>query len=368
MEMACIPKLEFSMRITDLKVKPRCRSALHIPCRTDMVSNIPMVMQSVTLVPGIKRLQHTHRDLQTTSYSIAPAMQVNYATNRMVQVNTTQYQYAEPSQYQPAPVQQQAYAQVNYTAAPIQTTFQQLAAEPERQTVSTSNRLLHLTRVSNCWTLDELEKRIAKVFGTKRRAVIEHAWIPSGTDKYALVLMNSEDLAARVVESLGGNGVKVTGKDGKKRSLKAKLAQEGISEGELAALKAEKNGSVLVGQMNNLSMNGTAQATNGTTEDSGDTFDQSLSSYPSPVIENSWAGKNAVPEADELAGTGRRRSSLPVVNGSFPQPLRKAAIDKIESKTPSFKDKERSSRHGSSQHSSSNGRTTTNGGSKKSRK
>ena len=235
----------------------------------------------------------------------------------MVQVNTTQYQYGDPSQYQPALVQQQTYAQANHPAAAQQATFQQLSAEPERRTVPTSNRLLHLTRVSNCWTIDELEKRIGKVFGTKRSAVIEHAWIPSGTEKYALVLMKSEDLAATVVQNLGAlNGLKITGKDGKKRSLKAKLAQEGISEGELAALKAEKDGPALVGQMNNLSMNGTQQGTNGTTEDTEETFDQSSGSYPSPTTEYSEAEQNAVPEADEIAGTGRRRSSLPVVNGS----------------------------------------------------
>lgn len=296
-------------------------------------------------------------------------MQVNYGTNGIIQVTAAQYQYGDPSQYQPALVQQQTYAQANYPAAVQQVKFQQPAAEPERWTVSTSNRLLHLLRVSNCWTIDELEKRIAKVFGTKRSAVIEHAWLPSGTDKYALVLMKSEDLAATVVQNLGAvNGLKVTGKDGKKRSLKAKLAQEGISEGELAALKAEKNGPALVGQMNNLSMNGTQQGTNGTTEDTEETFDQSFGSYPSPTTENSEAGKNAVSEADEIAGTGRRRSSLPVVNGSFPQPPRKAATEKIESKTTSSKGKERSSRHGSSHHSSSNGWTTANGGSKKSRK
>ena len=311
----------------------------------------------------------SHRDLQALSYSTAPAMQVNYGSNRMVQVNTTQYQYDDPSHYQPAQVQQQTYLQANYPAGAQQAAFQQPAAKPERRTVLTSNRLLHVTRVSNCWTVDELEKRIAKVFGTKRSAVIEHAWIPSGTDKYALVLMKSEDLAATAVKNLGAvDGLKVTGKDGKKRSLKAKLAQEGISEGELAALKVEKNGPALVGQMDNLSMNGTQQGTNGTTEDTEETFDQSFGSYASSTTESSGTGQNAVPEADEIAGTGRRRSSLPVANGSFPQPPRKAAIEKIESKTSSWKDKERSSRHGTSHHSSSNGRTTTNGGSKKARK
>lgn len=295
----------------------------------------------------------------------------------MVQFNTTQYQYGDPSQYQPAQEQQQTYAQANYPATELQATFQQLAAEPERQTVSTSNRLLHLTRVSNCWTIDELEKRIAKIFGTKRSAVIEHAWIPSGTDKYALVLMKLEDLAATVVQSLGLNGVKITGKDGKKRSLKAKIAQEGISEAELAALKAVKNGGTMAAQMNNLSMNGTTQGMNGTSEEEEQSVQQSFDSNSVYTEESYEPARNTRPRDDEIAGTGRRRSSLPIVNGSFPQQLRKAITEvevvKESTKSSSSRDKEKSNRnghsHGSSHHSSSsrtNGETSS--GSKKSRK
>lgn len=227
--------------------------------------------------------------------------------------------------------------------------------------VSTSNRLVHCTRLQGCESKGEIRRKILSVLSAKDDKSIEHLWIPTrphdGSERgHALILMSSEKLAHTVVRNL--KDVKVKGKDGTKRLMKVKIAKEGISDEELAQLNG---GSSLASQMSGMSLK--TQVTDPT---SGEATEQSVqSSYDSCAMSESTGNESApniAAEDEEIPGTGRRKSSLPIVDGSYLQS--KGASEKGEKESKSTKDREKPSRHG--HHSSS--KTSASLGSKKSRK
>lgn len=112
---------------------------------------------------------------------------------------------------------------------------------------------------------------------------------PDGRQRgHALILLRTEDLARRVLEKLNGSSVK--GSDGTKKTLKVKFAQEGATDRTVNPLDPErKNGAP------NMNGNGAGQAQKPTQQQQG-------------------------PHDDPGKAQARRRSSLPIVNGSLSIP------------------------------------------------
>lgn len=311
------------------------------------------------------------------TYSAAPTMQAPYATNHMSPVITSPYQYADPAQFQSVPPQSQqhgpiSYSQSSYPAVSPTATMQQPAAQPQpakQPTVKTSNRLIHCARVQGCESKDEIRRKIQSVLPAREGNPIEHLWIPTrphdGSERgHALILMSSEKLAHTVVRNL--KDVKVKGKDGAKRPIKVKIAKEGVSDAELVQLNA---GNSLASQMNRMSLK--TQATCRPSEEGTEQCVQSFNdSSAMPETTTNESATNIVAEDQEIPGTGRQRSSLPVVVGTYPQSTAKAPTEKFEKESKSTKEREKSSWHGhhSSSHHTSGGKISSTSGFKKSRK
>ena len=320
---------------------------------------------------------YAYSDVQPMTYAAAPTMQAPaYATNHMIQGTTPPYQYAAPSQFPSAPAvpQQQVpmtYSQSSYSAGSPTATMQQPASQARpanMATVPISNRLLHCIRVQRCDSKADISRKVLSVLSSKEVNPIEHLWIPTrtsdGSEKgYALILMRTRGLAEKVVSKL--KEAKVTGKDGKKRSMKFKIAQDGVSDADLAELNADDS---LAGQMNNMSLLTpvTCTISEEGTEQSGQSFDGSTALYETASDESA---PDVAARDHEIPGTGRRRSSLPIVVGTYPHSTVKGVSEKVDTESKSSKEREKSSkhRHHSSSHHTSSSKTSWSSGSKKSR-
>lgn len=194
-----------------------------------------------------------------------------------------------------------------YAYAPYHTATSALASPPFSQpvgppspptTIRLENRRLHLTRTSGASSEKEIRKRVLAACPAHTTNPIEAIEIPTHADGrqrgHALILLQTEEQARCVRERLDGTSVK--GSDGRKHALKVKFAQEGAPE------RTEE----LAVKMAGLGMGGQVG------------FKQELGS-PQVVGGNGkgivGTGDISPPEEPDYERE-RRRSSLPIANGS----------------------------------------------------
>lgn len=186
-----------------------------------------------------------------------------------------------------------------YAYAPYPTSTSALASPPlspppetslPPTTVRLENRRLHLTRTTGASSEKEIRKRVLAACPANTTNPIQAIDIPLHFDgqqrAHALILLQTEELARCVRERLDGTSIK--GSDGRKHALKVKFAQEGVTEkvDELAV----KVAGLGVGVQNS-----------GKQELGGQEAVATGEQPPREVAENERE---------------RRRSSLPIVNGS----------------------------------------------------
>ncbi|OAF56600.1 hypothetical protein VC83_07304 [Pseudogymnoascus destructans] len=219
----------------------------------------------------------------TTSF-VQPLM---YGRGGIQQLNATPtYQYA----YAPYPTT---------TSAIASPSFSQPAGPPSPPTtIRLENRRLYLTRTSGASSEKEIRKRVLAACHAPTTNPIETIEIPTHADGrqrgHALILLQTEEQARLVRERLDGMSVK--GSDGRKYALKVKFAQEGAPEraDELA-----------------VKMAGLGMGCQGAVEqDLGSP--QGVGANGKGIIET---GEMSPPE-ETAYERERRRSSLPIANGS----------------------------------------------------
>lgn len=198
------------------------------------------------------------------------------------------------------------YPQYNYpTASHIASSFSQplyATAGPSipATTVRVENRRLHLTRIPGASSDKEIRKRVLAACPSNIHGPIDQIEIPQHPDGrqrgHALILLQTEELANRVREKL--NGMAVRSPEGGKHVLKVKFAQEGATEmrGELAM------------QMR-LGLGGRQECEQG-----------QLQQQIMQLKEQAGATKAPQPAGEPERSQGRRRSSLPIANGSLSIP------------------------------------------------
>ncbi|OBU01087.1 hypothetical protein VE01_00704 [Pseudogymnoascus verrucosus] len=282
-----------------------------------------------------------------SSYSVAPIApttssmnensQFAYAYKPIMQIATTQayscgtsalgYSVASPHQYSFGPVsptyttsfvqplmygqggiqQPNATPTYQYAYAPYPTATSALTSPPFSQpagppspptTIRLENRRLHLTRTSGASSEKEIRKRVLAACPAHTTNPIEAIEIPSHADGrqrgHALILLQTEEQARLVRERLDGMSVK--GSDGRKHALKVKFAQEGAPE------RAEE----LAVKMAAFSMGGQG----GVEQELGSP--QGVEGNGKGIVETGEMSPPAEPDYERE----RRRSSLPIANGS----------------------------------------------------
>ncbi|KFY07400.1 hypothetical protein V492_07180 [Pseudogymnoascus sp. VKM F-4246] len=198
------------------------------------------------------------------------------------------------------PTYQYAYAPYPATTSALASpSFSQPVGPPSPPTtIRLENRRLHLTRTSGASSEKEIRKRVLAACPAHTTNPIEAIEIPTHADGrqrgHALILLQTEEQARCVRERLDGMSVK--GSDGRKHALKVKFAQEGAPEraDELAVKMA---GLGMAGQ-------GDAEKELGSP--------QGVGANEKGVIET---GEMSPPEETAFERE-RRRSSLPIANGS----------------------------------------------------
>lgn len=198
------------------------------------------------------------------------------------------------------PTYQYTYAPYSSaTSAIASPSFTQPVGPPSPPTtIRLENRRLHLTRTSGASSEKEIRKRVLAACPAHTTNPIEAIEIPTHADGrqrgHALILLQTEEQARCVRERLDGMSVK--GSDGRKHALKVKFAQEGAPE------KADE----LAVKMAGLAMGGQGGV------------EQELA-LPQGVEGNgkgiSGSGEMSPPEEPNYERE-RRRSSLPIANGS----------------------------------------------------
>ncbi|OBT76243.1 hypothetical protein VF21_03353 [Pseudogymnoascus sp. 05NY08] len=219
----------------------------------------------------------------TTSF-VQPLM---YGQGGIQQPNATPtYQYA----YAPYPTTTRAIASPSFS--------QPVGPPSPPTTIRLENRRLHLTRTSGASSEKEIRKRVLAACPAYTTNPIEAIEIPTHADGrqrgHALILLQTEEQACCVRELLDGMSVK--GSDGRKHALKVKFAQEGAPE------RAEE----LAVKMAAFSMGG-----QGSVEQELGSL-QGVESNGKGIVETGEMSPPEEPDYDRE----RRRSSLPIANGS----------------------------------------------------
>lgn len=162
--------------------------------------------------------------------------------------------------------------------------------------------MIHFSRVSGAYSVVDIRNLITSVCPKNFDSPIEKVVIPKhsdGTSKdHALILMRTESLAERVVRKLHNTTPK-------KVRLKVKIAKDGATD----CAESESIDSLPV-QLEGLSMRG-GSFSSGT----GESSTQATSYAPTES-----AASDITDPSGQTTDTGRRRSSLPIANGSFSIP------------------------------------------------
>ncbi|KFY54380.1 hypothetical protein V497_07758 [Pseudogymnoascus sp. VKM F-4516 (FW-969)] len=230
----------------------------------------------------------TYSKLQQVSptYTTSFVQPLMYGQGGIQQPNgTPTYQYA----YAPYPT-----APSGISSPP----FSQPVGPPSPPTtIRLENRRLHLTRTTGASSEKEIRKRVLAVCPAHTTNPIEAIEIPTHADGrqrgHALILLQTEEQARCVRERLDGMSVK--GSDGRKHALKVKFAQEGAPE--RAEELAVKMAGISMGGLGNIEKEGSLQGVGGNGKGTAGTGQQSPPEEPDYERE-------------------RRRSSLPIANGS----------------------------------------------------
>ncbi|OBT49043.1 hypothetical protein VE00_00211 [Pseudogymnoascus sp. WSF 3629] len=219
----------------------------------------------------------------TTSF-VQPLM---YGQGGIQQPNATPtYQYA----YAPYPTATSAIASPSFS--------QPVGPPSPPTTIRLENRRLHLTRTSGASSEKEIRKRVLAACPAHTTNPIEAIEIPTHGDGrqrgHALILLQTEEQARCVRERLDGMSVK--GSDGRKHALKVKFAQEGAPE------RADE----LAVKMAALGMGGQGGVEQGLGSPQG------VEGNGKGILES---GEMSPPQEPDYERE-RRRSSLPIANGS----------------------------------------------------
>ncbi|KFY28013.1 hypothetical protein V493_03147 [Pseudogymnoascus sp. VKM F-4281 (FW-2241)] len=213
--------------------------------------------------------------------------------------------FVQPLMYGQGGIQQpNATPTYQYAYAPYPTATSAVASPPFSQpvgppspptTIRLENRRLHLTRTSGASSEKEIRKRVLAACPAHTTNPIEAIEIPTHADGrqrgHALILLQTEEQARCVRERLDGMSVK--GSDGRRHALKVKFAQEGAPE------RAEE----LAVKMAGLGMGGQGFV------------EQQLGSPLGNGTGILETGEMSPPEEADYERE-RRRSSLPIANGS----------------------------------------------------
>lgn len=249
--------------------------------------------------------QYSYQPVQSVTY--APVQQAQYASapriNQVLVSPTYQFPLS-PSYSFPSPPVGLANSQSSSA-----TTYNGSSQSSSATSIQSKARLVHFSRVTGAYSVSEIRALVTSVCPRGSVDPIVRVEIPKYSDGkskgHALILMQTESLADRVVRKLHNTTVK-----GNK--LKVKIAKEGAKGyGEY------DNGSgSLSGQMEAMSLRGgsfssgtgesSTQGTSYATTESGQAVSEALSDTTDPSVQEN--------------GTGRRRSSLPIANGSFSIP------------------------------------------------
>ncbi|OBT65782.1 hypothetical protein VE03_03302 [Pseudogymnoascus sp. 23342-1-I1] len=227
-------------------------------------------------------------------YSFGGPVSPTYATSF---VQPLMYGQGGIQQHNATPTYQYAYAPyLTATSALTSPSFSQPVRPPSPPTtIRLENRRLHLTRTSGASSEKEIRKRVLAACPAHTTSPIEAIEIPTHADGrqrgHALILLQTEEQARCVRERLDGMSVK--GSDGRKHALKVKFAQEGAPE------KADE----LAVKMAGLGMGGDEQEIGSPQGVEGNVKGFVGTGEMSPLEE---------PEYERE----RRRSSLPIANGS----------------------------------------------------